>query len=98
MKRLLIDVIFVFILIYLGTNLKTDNTKILEQNVDEKIENFEDIIAQKKEVKSQVNPVTLNEIHENNASKIAKGASELIVDMIDTSVQIISEVYKGITK
>lgn len=98
MKRLLIDAIFIFIFIYLGTHLKPDDTKLAEQNVDEKIENFEDIIAQKKEVKPQVSPGTLNEIHENKASQIAKGTSEFIVDMIDTSVQIISEIYKGITK
>lgn len=98
MKRLLVDIIFVFILIYLGSHIsKQDNTP-KDQTIEDKITNFEDMVAQKKEVQSQVEASPLNEIHENNASKMARGASEFVVDVIDTSMQIISEIYKGITK
>ncbi|MDE6475315.1 MAG: hypothetical protein K2L08_00455 [Erysipelotrichaceae bacterium] len=98
MKRLLVDIIFIFILIYLGTHISKQDSNHMDQTIEDKITNFEDMVAQKKEIESQIEARSLNEIHENSASKMAKGASEFIVDVIDTSMQIISEIYKGITK
>lgn len=96
MKRFIIDAVFVFILIAIGSTIQNTDTSSIKDNLNEQKESFEENIALHKPIEETDKKVTLNEIDENKASELAKNSSNFIVDVIDTSVSIVSEVFHGI--
>lgn len=96
MKRLLIDAIFIFILVSLGSSMQKDSPAEIKENLDSQLQSFEEDIAMHREIKEVKDPVKLNNITENKASSFAKETSDIVVEILDSSLSVVSEVFRGI--
>lgn len=98
MKRFLADAILICILVALGSYINNQDVSGTQEVLNQKISEFEDDVALHKTITPKVKPVSLNEIDENMASRLAKTSSEFVVDTIQTSVGVISEIFHGLLK
>lgn len=96
MKRLLVDAIFIFILVALGTSLKDTSTTEIKEDLSNKVQTFEEDIAMHRTLKTPDDTIKLNNIEENKASSFARDTSNVIIDIMDTSLSVVSEVFHGI--
>lgn len=96
MKRLLVDAFFIFILVALGSALKDTSTNEIKEDLTSKVESFEEDIAMHRTIKTPENTIKLNNIEENKASSFARDTSNVIIDILDTSLSVVSEVFHGI--
>ncbi len=89
MKRFLQDAILVFLLVYAGSYIQNQDTKVKE--VEHEVNEFENKIAQHKVIENNhSNNIIMNE---NKASKMAKNSSECIINCIEKGVVFISSIY-----
>lgn len=98
MKRFFIDAVFVFLLIAIGSTLQDPaSSQKASENITKQVEEFEENVALHKKIEAPRDTPRLNEIEENKASQMAKDTSDFVIDVIDTSVNIVSEIFHGIT-
>lgn len=95
MKRFLTDALLVLLLVSLLSYISEPQT---HADIDEKIEAFEGNVAQHKEVHQMVDDTYLNSINENGASKFAQAGSDVVIDLMQTSVDIVSQLFQGFMK
>lgn len=96
MKRFLADACLILILVSIGNYIKDQDDTHTQIHMQEKVDEFEDEIAQQHLAKQQVETTSLNEIKENKASSFAKASSEFVVDTIHTSVSAFSDIFDSI--
>ena len=96
MKRFLADAILVLLLVSIGNYIKDQETTHDSATMEQKVEAFEDEIAQHHTTIQQVETTELNEIKENKASAFAKSSSEFVIDTIHASVTAFSNIIDGI--
>lgn len=96
MKRFLADAVLILLLVSIGNYIKDQDDTKSQISIQEKVDDFEDDIAQDHLVKQQVETTALNEIKENKASTFAKMSSEFVVDTIHTSVSAFSNIFDSI--
>lgn len=92
MRRFLVDALLVVLLVSLATYIQEPNTK---EDIDEKIASFEQDVAQHKPADPKVEVTYLNEIEENKAAKFAKASSDIVIDVMDTSLTLVEEFFNG---
>lgn len=95
MKRFLVDAFFILLLVSIGSYMSEPQTK---EDVNVKIEDFEDQIAKHQPIQQMVEDTSLNKIEDNAVARFAKSSSEIVVDVMDTSVSIVSELFQGLMK
>lgn len=88
MKRFLQDAILVFLLVYAGSYIQNQDTKVKE--VEHEVDEFENKIAQHKVIENNDSAVLMDE---NKASKMAKNSSKCIINCIEKGVVFISSIY-----
>lgn len=92
MKRFLVDALLVLVLVSLASyiNEPKEPTSIKEQ-----ISQFEDEVARHEPITQKVETSHLNEIHENRASQMAQQGSALVIDLMETSMDVVSQLVQG---
>lgn len=97
LKRFIVDAMLICILVSIGAYVtKSDPTKervFIEQEVSD----FEDEIAQNHVVKPKHEPVSLNDIEDNQASKLAKKSSEFVVGTVKGTLNFFSDFFDNLT-
>lgn len=93
MRRFIADALLVLILVSLASYIQEPKTK---ENIDDKIASFEQDVAQHKQAAPMVEPTYLNEIEENRAAQFAKAASDVVIDVMDTSMSLVQELVHGL--
>ncbi len=96
MKRLLIDAIFIFVLVSLGSSLQNHSADDIKEDLHDQLQSFEEDVAMHREIRTPKDTVKLNDITENKASAFAREASGLVIDVLDTSVSAVSEIFHGL--
>lgn len=96
MKRFLADAALLLILVSIGSYVKNMDQQSFSYTVQQKVNEFEDEIAQQHPAKKQVEASGLNEIKENRASEFAKNSSEFVIDGIRSSVGVVSDIFDSI--
>ena len=96
MKRFLADAILILLLVSIGNYIKEQEDTKSSYSMEQKVDAFEDDIAQNHIVKQQIEATGLNEIKENRASSCAKSSSEFVIDTIHTSVTAFSDIFDSI--
>lgn len=95
--RYLIDAILIVVLLVIGSALQDYGEKLNQSSpLEERLETFENDIQQEaviRDVYSQNKPY-LKQIEENPAGQLAEKASNLIVDVIDITMNFTSEIIK----
>lgn len=97
MRRFIADACLILLLVAIGSYVADDHEKDREE-LHNKIEEFESSVAQNKPAQPQVDKSSLNEIDENFASSMAKRTSQFIVDLVDTSTVIVSDIFHGLAE
>lgn len=97
MRRFIADAILIIVLVAIGNYITNDDSQKDRSEVEKNIAEFEDEIANHQNVTPKSEPVHLNEIDENTAAKLARGASDFIVDIADGSAVILSQLFSGLT-
>ena len=95
MKRFLTDAFLVLLLVSLLSYMSEPKAK---SDINSKIESFEDTVAQRKPVHQMVDDTYLNSINENGASRLAKAGSDTIINIMETSIDVVSELFQGFMK
>lgn len=96
MKRFLADAVLILLLVSIGNYIKDQDTTRSQISIQQKVDKFEDDIAQNHFIKQQVETTSLNEIRENKASSFAKMSSEFVISTIHTSVTAFSNIFDSI--
>lgn len=96
MKRLIVDAIFILVLVSLGSSLQNTDKNTVRDDLDGRIKSFEEDVALHREINDSKDIVKLNDITENKASSFARETSDIIIDIMDTSLSVVSEVFQGI--
>lgn len=96
MKRFLADAVLILLLVSIGNYIKDQDTARPQISMQQKVDEFEDEIAQDHLIKQQVETTSLNEIRENKASSFAKMSSEFVISTIHTSVTAFSNIFDSI--
>lgn len=96
MKRFLADAVLILLLVSIGNYIKDQDTTRSQLSMQQKVDKFEDDIAQDHVIKQQVETTSLNEIRENKASSFAKMSSEFVISTIHTSVTAFSNIFDSI--
>lgn len=96
MKRLIVDAIFIFVLVSLGSSLQNPDKQNLQDDLSTRMQSFEDDVALHREINDKKDTVKLNDISENKASSFARETSGIIIDVMDTSLSVVTEVFHGI--
>lgn len=92
MKRFLVDALLVLLFVSIASYISEPKEK---ENMSEKIKVFEQQIAEQKPIEQMVENTYLNEIYENGASRLANAGSNLVIDIMDTSIHVVSELVQG---
>ena len=99
MKRFLADALLVCILISIGSYIMHKDDRQNGQSLQNEINQFEEDIALRHEIKAEKEDViSLNDIEENAAGRIAKKSSEFVIDTIKGTVKAFSAMFDGITR
>lgn len=94
MKRFIWDALLVFLLVAVGSYVQNKETSSMD--ITQKVQQFEQDIATKKNVSKQVQT---NEIQkENRASRMAKTTSDLVVDAVKETAGLFAIVFDGVQK
>lgn len=96
MKRFLADALLICILVSIGSYINQSDHSDTRELVEQQVADFEDEIAQKKVIEPKNEPVALNEIEDNGASRLAKASSEFVIDTIQGTVGIFSSVFDSL--
>ncbi|MEG0737516.1 hypothetical protein [Amedibacillus sp. YH-ame10] len=96
MKRFLADALLICLLVSIGSYMLHKDDSPTQDDLKKQVDQFEDDIALQKEINTQRNSGTLNDIEDNAAGKLAKKSSEFVVDAIKGTVVTFSEVFDGI--
>lgn len=96
MKRFFADLLLIAVFVMIGSYLVNQEPKASRFQIEDKVSLFEQEITRQEVLDKKVDAIGLNTIEENNAGKIAKGASEAIVTGIDSSVRIFFYVFDGL--
>ena len=92
MKRFLADALLVWLVLSLVSYVYKANPK---PDVNERIEEFENEIAQHEAVTQKVETSRLNAIREIPAARMAQAGSEFVVNVMDTGIDIVSQLVHG---
>lgn len=98
MKRFLADAILICILVSIGSYISHADPADTRAHIEQQVTDFEDEIAQKEVVKPKTEPVALNDIEDNGASKFAKKSSEIVIDTVKGTVGLFSNFFDTLTK
>lgn len=96
MKRFLADVLLILLLVSIGSYINQEDSIFERADFSDKIADFEDDVAQHQIVTPKQTSGTLQDIKENNASRLAQSGSEFVVGTIHGTVGILAEVFGGI--
>lgn len=96
MKRFLADVILILILVSVGSYITHKDDSATQETLEEKRLKFEEDVASSKELNTDNSSVSLNDIEDNRAGKMAKQSSEFVVDTIRGTVKTMSDIVEGI--
>ena len=88
MKRFLADGMLIFILVGIGSTLMKEQI-----TMQYRIEEFEKSVDEQQIIEPQVEGASLNKIEMNKAAKLAEGTSEVIVQVVDTTVSMITSLF-----
>lgn len=92
MKHFLADGMLIFILVGIGSTLMKQQGE--EQiTMQYRIEEFEKSVDEQQIIEPQVEGASLNKIEMNKAAKLAEGTSEVIVQVVDTTVSMITSLF-----
>lgn len=98
MKRFLADAILLCMLVSIGSYMyhaePEDQQFVVEQQVNE----FEEEVAQSQIVESKQEVVSLKDIEENRASRLAKTSSDVVISTVDGCVNVISQIFQALIK
>ena len=97
MKRFLLDGLLVLVLVGIGSAVMKEKP-VDDHVIDVKIEEFENEVAKQSTIKPKSEGFRLNQIKQNKAGELAKGTSETIVAIVDTTVEIIASLFAGVTE
>lgn len=97
MKRFMMDGILVLILVGIGSTVLKEKPQT-DQLVQYKIEEFEKEVEQQSYVQPKVQGFKLNQLKENKAGQLAKGTSETIVAIVDSTVEIIATLFSSVAE
>lgn len=92
MRRFLVDALLVLLLVSLASYINEPQAK---KEISEKITEFEDEVARHDPLTQKVETSRLNEIHENPAARMAETGSNLVINVMEGSMQIVSELFHG---
>lgn len=96
MKRFLADAALILILVSIGSYIKHMDSDQSGITLQQKVDSFEEEIAQQHPIKKQVEASGLYEIKENKASQLAKTSSEFVIHGIKSSVSVVSDIFNSI--
>lgn len=98
MKRFLADAILICILVSIGSYMSHMDPQDTRAQLEQQVSDFEDEVAQKQVLKPKNEPVSLNDIEDNGASKFAKKSSEVVVGTVKGTVTLVSDFFNNLTK
>lgn len=93
MRRFLVDAILILALVSIASYMQEPAQ---DEDIENKIASFEQDVAQHKQANPRVDTAYLNEIEENRAAQFAKGASDFVIDVMDTSMSLVKELAHGL--
>lgn len=92
MRRFVVDALLVLMLVSLASYINEPQAK---EDLTNKIIEFEDEVAKHDPITQKVETSRLNEIHENNAAKMAEAGSDLVIGVMEGGMEIVSEMFHG---
>lgn len=92
MRRFLVDALLVLLLVSLASYINEPKEK---ESLEHQIDQFEDEVAQHAPLHQKVETTRLNDIEENAAAKLAQEGSGLIIDVMEKSLDLVSELVHG---
>lgn len=95
MKRFLVDALFVWLIISLMMYISEPKQTM---SIDDKINEFEEEIARHEHAGQKVEGTRLNDIDENTASRLAQAGSDFVINVMDTSIDVLARFVQGFTK
>lgn len=98
MKRFLADAILICILVSIGSYMNDMDPKDTRAKLEQQVSDFEDEVAQKKTLKPKNEPVALNDIEDNGASKFAKKSSEVVVGTVKGTIGLVTDFFDNLSK
>lgn len=92
MRRFLVDALLVLLLVSLASYINEPQEK---DSIEHQIDQFEDEVAQHMPMHQKVETSRLNDIEENTAARLAQEGSGLIIDVMEKSLDLVSELVHG---
>lgn len=98
MKRFLADAFLIIMLVSVGTYINQKEKIDIHEEVNNKVEQFEEELATHKVTKPKSEPVVLGNVEDNSATRLARNGSEFVVGAIHGTVGIFSELFDSLIK
>lgn len=98
MKRFLADAFLIFILVSIGSYVIHREDSSTQEKLEKQTEQFEEDVTLHKDIKTDKEIVSLNDIEDNTAGRLAKRSSEFVVGTIQGTVEAFSTIFEGIIK
>lgn len=97
MKRFFADGMLILVLVGIGSTLMKQQG---EENVtvQYRIEEFEKAVDEQKIAEAQIEGASLNKIEMNKAARLAEGCSEVIVQVVDTTISMITSLFISVVE
>lgn len=92
MKRFLTDALLIWMIVTLVVYIHDAGEK---PPLEDKITEFEEDVAQHKQVEQKVETSRLNPIEENAASRMAAAGSDFVIDVMDKGMSLLSQLVNG---